>query len=244
MWGTIIGAGISAIGSLFGDDDDEKVTKTEVDYVKMAENAERAGFNPLTAIRNGGSAGFTNTTHPGLSSMTGIGQAFGTIGNALMSFDPRADERAQLEEDMMRAQLNRIQNGDTRQSMWSMDVPTAAKSTTVNAAGQSIAPLFIPPGNPEVGNTTVTNPLPTGSGFVIDTRFKDAESGETRYGDIMQEVFGIGNVLADTAANISWPKDDSSTWQHLNPNYGGRGNLPKPPAKPKAKGQYLRPWGQ
>lgn len=141
MWGPIIGAGISAIGSLIGSDDDDKETKTTVDYVAMAREAERAGFNPLTAIRNGGSAGFTTTHHPSLSASSGIGEALGTIGNAIMAFDPRADERADLEEQLMRGQLQRIQNGNTKQSMWSMDVPTATKSTTVNAGNQSTSAL-------------------------------------------------------------------------------------------------------
>lgn len=144
FWGPIIGAGISAIGSLFGKGEEQKTT-TEVDYVKMAANAEKAGFNPLTAIRNGGSAGFTTTSHPGLSMMAGIGEAFGTIGNALMAFDPRADERAALEEKLMRAQLHRIETGQTKQSMWSMDVPTAARSTVVTASGGSTTAAAQPP---------------------------------------------------------------------------------------------------
>lgn len=145
-WGPIIGAGISALGSLFGKDDDEKVVRQEVDYEAMARNAEKAGFNPLTAIRNGGSAGFTNTIHPALSSAAGFGEAFATLGNALMSFDARADERAALEDRLMQAQISALnRSGEAASRSFAMDTPSAAGSTRVGADNRPINP-------PKVGN--------------------------------------------------------------------------------------------
>lgn len=137
-WGPIIGAGISAIGSLFGGGDDE--TTTTVNYKQMAKAAEKAGFNPLTVLRNGGSAGFTTTSHPALSGWTGFAQ---TIGNALMAFDPRADERAALEDKLLQAQLESVQRSNTAadaRAMWSFDVPTAAASTRVGPNGRPVEP--------------------------------------------------------------------------------------------------------
>lgn len=135
-WGPIIGAGLSAIGSLFGDDDEE--TTTTVNYKMMARKAEQAGFNPLTAIRNGGSAGFTTTHHPGLSMVDRFGQAFQTIGNAIMSFDARADERAELEQQLLRAQIGEInRRGGASQRLWGMDIPTAAGSTRSSSPGRT-----------------------------------------------------------------------------------------------------------
>lgn len=132
-WGPIIGAGISAIGSLFGGKDEE--TTTTINYKQMAKAAEKAGFNPLTALRNGGSAGFTTTSHPGLSMMDRFGSAFQTIGNALMSYDARADERADLELRIQRAELDRLQKTPlvARQSF---DVPTAAGSSRSVSPGK------------------------------------------------------------------------------------------------------------
>lgn len=110
MWGQIIGAGISALGSLFGGDDDEQTTTTTVDYKAMVRAAEKAGFNPLTVLRNGGAAGFsTQVHHPAMSS--GIAEAAGTIGNFLMSWDPQAQRRADLEYQIAAAQLDLIQRG-------------------------------------------------------------------------------------------------------------------------------------
>lgn len=139
FWGPIIGAGISAIGSFFGGSDDEETTTT-VDYKKMAREAEAAGFNPLTAIRNGGSAGFTTTHHPGLSASDRFGAAFQTIGNAIMSFDARADERAELEQQLLKAQIGQInRQGGASQRLWSMEVPTAAGSTFSTKPGRGAA---------------------------------------------------------------------------------------------------------
>lgn len=141
-WGPIIGAGISAIGSLLGGDDDKETTTT-IDYRAMAKAAEKAGFNPLTAIRNGGSAGFTTTTHPALSAADRFGQAFGVLGNALMSFDARADERAALENQLLQRQLDHLNKTDAAASTsFAMETPAAAGSSRVDAGGK---PLVNPP---------------------------------------------------------------------------------------------------
>lgn len=200
-WGPIIGAGISALGSLFGGDDDEETTTT-IDYRKMAREAERAGFNPLTAIRNGGSAGFTTTTHPGLSMADRFGQAFQTIGNALASFDARADERADLELRIQRAELERIQKANLGGQRMSFDAPHASGSTRSNSSARAGTGVGAP--TPTVSgaqNRTATNPFPTDSGIVIDTNVSDAEAWTTRYGEAGEWVGGI------SAADADWQKN-------------------------------------
>lgn len=202
-WGPIIGAGISALGSLFGKDDDEKVVRQEVDYEAMARNAEKAGFNPLTAIRNGGSAGFTNTIHPALSSAAGFGEAFATLGNALMSFDARADERAALEDRLMQAQISALnRSGEAASRSFAMDTPSAAGSTTVDANGR--------PQQFESRPASVTNPYKY---LAVNPALADAEAAETRYGDILQEVFGIGNAIGDVATNIKKNTESYDFWK-------------------------------
>lgn len=115
MWGQIIGAGISALGSILGSDDDEQETTTRVNYNQMAKDAEAAGFNPLTVLRNGGAAGHTTVTHPGLAS--GWGEAAQTIGNFMMSWDPMSQKRAELDYQIAQAQLDMIQRGGFHQGL-------------------------------------------------------------------------------------------------------------------------------
>lgn len=147
-WGPILGAGISAIGSLFGGSDDDETT-TRIDYKRMANDAMEAGFNPLTAIRNGGSAGFTTVSHPALSGAA-FGGAFQTIGNALMSWDARADERAELELEIQRAQLVGL-NRSNAASQYSMSSPALDVPAALGSSRKAVA-------TPELGS--LGNPAP------------------------------------------------------------------------------------
>ena len=146
--GAAIGAAGSVISGLLNKDDGK--VETTVDYRAMAKAARAAGFNPLTALRNGGSAGFQVTHGPAMSAFAGIGPAVSTIGNALMAYDPNADVRAALENRLMEAQIGKLNSETAR--MRSFDVPSAAGATLVtNANGTK-------PVQPELG--TKENPAP------------------------------------------------------------------------------------
>ncbi len=85
MWGQIIGAGVSGLLGLFGKKKEKKQeTTTRINYGEMVADARAAGFNPLTALRNGGSAGFTTTTAPTVSQLPEALSNFGgVLGQAL-----------------------------------------------------------------------------------------------------------------------------------------------------------------
>lgn len=205
MWGQIIGAGISALGSLFGKDDEEK-TETTINYKKMARAAEQAGYNPLTAIRNGGSAGFTTTTHPGLSMSDKFGSAFQTLGNALMSYDARAEDRAHEEQMLVKQQLFKIQNAQSN-VRHSFDVPTAAGATrsskaATGGAGEGVKPTATLSGTE---NRTATNPFDTNSGILIDPNTPDANAATNRYGELGEIIFGVHAGLRDWDINREPP---------------------------------------
>ncbi|MER8365964.1 hypothetical protein [Mesorhizobium sp. M1378] len=140
MWGELISAGASLIGGLFGDDEE---TTTTVDYDAMVRNAEKAGFNPLTAIRNGGSAGFTTTHHPALSAGSFISDALGKVGNAISSYDPTAKATADLEYKIRQETLANLQ-ADTaarlRASLGGVPVTTGQSRTRVQRGALSTPP--------------------------------------------------------------------------------------------------------
>ncbi|RWP57967.1 hypothetical protein [Mesorhizobium sp.] len=137
MWGELISAGASLLGGLLGDK--EESTKTTIDYREMVKKAESAGFNPLTAIRNGGSAGFVQTSHPGLSSGAFIADAIGKVGNAISSHDPMAEQTAQLEHQIRQETLRNLQADTAARRRASIGgVPVSAGATVVRqAAGVS-----------------------------------------------------------------------------------------------------------
>lgn len=110
MFGKILGAIAGPlIGGIFGGDK-KTTTKSTVDYAQMVKSAEAAGFNPLTALRNGGAAGFSTSTS------SGGGPTFGsTLGNAVsagvdawQNFDPHKEERAEKEMSLLDAQIKNL----------------------------------------------------------------------------------------------------------------------------------------
>lgn len=111
MIGELITGGLGLIGSLFGKK--KQTTTSSVDYQKMVNEASAAGFNPLTAIRNGGSAGFTTTTTPTTSmlpeALANLGGVLGpAIGKAL---DPLEQKKRQLDTALADYQLRQLKQG-------------------------------------------------------------------------------------------------------------------------------------
>jgi hypothetical protein len=210
VWGALIGAGASLLGGVLGSKekkkdrahanalqqqawarDDNRIQRTVAD-------AEKAGINPLTAVRGGASAGNTITHAPGLGGY-GIAEAIGAAGDSLargvqmaFDYDPLDERRAQLELDIQEATLRNL-----NQQMAGLGaVPTASGSRYQYGGGGLGGPSA-----PEEGRTTVTNPWPTNSGMVVNPNYVDAEQWEQRYGDIAQEIAGFGNFLADSGYN-------------------------------------------
>lgn len=111
MIGELISAGATLLGGLFG----RKKQKTEnsVDYVKMANSAKAAGFNPLTALRNGGSAGFTTTTGPTMSALPeALASMGGILGGALQNkLDPLEQKKRQYDTALVDYQLRQLKEG-------------------------------------------------------------------------------------------------------------------------------------
>ncbi|WP_318761689.1 hypothetical protein [Aminobacter niigataensis] len=168
--------------------------------MKMRKNAEAGGFNPLTALRAGGGAGFTTTHSPALASGQFIAEAIGGIGNAIASIDPMRDQTAKLEHQIKQATLANIQ-ADTatrlRASIGGVPVSTGARVV------QSGSPLALPkpgqPFGPEVPalpkQDEIINPFPTGSGVEIPGWLKSGDAWESFLGD-------LGTIPA-TAVNLT-----------------------------------------
>lgn len=207
-----IGSILGGLGGLFGKKKSgPQVVESRVDYQRMVTEAEAAGFNPLTAIRNGGSAGFsTQTTHPALAStgfLGGATDAIASIFDGFAQIDPMKDKRDELEYDLVQAQLGNIQ-ADTEQKRRSFNVPSysggqristengltgvnSGRPVTGSAKLGAIA-------TPSAGDVSVTNPWDNAK---VDPTARDAEMGETRYGDILSNVIGAKNLILDAGVN-------------------------------------------
>lgn len=111
LWGAIGSIGSSLVGGLFGKK--KQTTTSEVNYERMAYLASKAGFNPLTAIRNGGSSGFTSTTSPTVSAMPeALANLGGVLGEALgKKLDPIEAKKRELDTALVDAQLRELKQG-------------------------------------------------------------------------------------------------------------------------------------
>lgn len=231
MLGALIGAGASIIGSLLGSKKEKpQQTTTRINYKQMVEDAEAAGFNPLTALRAGGGAGFTTTTHPALSGYSPIGNAFQTVGAALANYDPQANARADLETKLLTAQLANVQ-ADTKQRMRSFEVPVRTGATAHDQSGNAIRSAAAQGGigfsaKPEQGDFTVTNPYGFGQ---VAPDVPDAQQFEDRNGEILGSIYGGYVMLKDGTHMLKEakplgvrPKNWSEAFERL------KKNLPEP----------------
>lgn len=187
---------MSLLGGLIGSKKKNEEVVNRVDYARMVKDAEAAGINPLTALRNGGAAGFSITSQPVLSSKhAAIGEALGGLGNFIANFDPFEDKMREVQYRTMQAQLENLQ-ADTGLKRKAMFTPPAVTGRRQVTAGPSLGPTAGRSQTPTVEVPTVTNPWPTGWADV-NPGYVDAEAWETRYGDIAQELGGAINMHED-----------------------------------------------
>lgn len=204
----LISSGASLLGGLFGGGK-KKTTKREVDYKKLVKNAQAAGFNPLTALRNGGAAGFAQTTDPGLSSSMFLADAIGNVGSAMAEapLRQRQKERENLRDELIRAQIdntnaqtrfanqprvdyvNSVENrGPTNPSLVNGE-SGAGSSGTGYSAGVDITQ------SPE--RMEAPSLIFSGSHVPYDLGTSNTEEAEQRYGDIVGTAWGVGTAYND-----------------------------------------------
>lgn len=237
MIGAILSAAApSIVSGLFGSND--QTTTSTVDYEQMVQSAEAAGFNPLTALRNGGSSGFsTTTTSAQLSSGKFIADALGK-GYEAFKDEKNAARNAEIERielDTMRQNLKNLQLQEKAytQPNFGFAIPRVEQYTGQHESN-SISDKGVSP------TVTVSNPDRTsisigGVGVKPDHGFSDAEEAEKRYGDVGGAIYGLAVGGADLfESNKQKLKDyfgvrisDVPTYTQMHKRPKGR---PKPPS--------------
>lgn len=205
LFTSILGAVAGPIAGLFKKKEKPQVTENRVNYKQMVADAEAAGFNPLTVLRNGGSAGYgTSVQHPALSSSWGerFADTIATGVSAWANFDPMAEARSNLEYQLVEEQLKTAK----RQGSRSFDVPTYRGGTVRTSPGGFVASNAGPsayasssPGYQSSNNIW--------AGSVFDPWIQQmpgwpsASKVEDEYSDIVGNAYGVAKVLADTSAS-------------------------------------------
>ena len=197
----MIGAGASILGRVLGGGKQE--TTSSVDYVKLVKNAEKAGFNPLTALRNGGAAGFMTTSTPALSAGGVAGEVLGGVGNFLSNFDPMADQKREAEYQLVQAQIGNL-NASTAAMTRAIDRPGSFNvpgytAGTVERRPSGTAGTLSKGGPIEAGKRTVTNPWRGGE---VNPYILDAETFTQRYGE--GEIAETALLGINLGADLAW----------------------------------------
>lgn len=208
----LISAGASILGSVLGG----KKSSNRINYKQMVRDAEAAGFNPLTALRNGGSAGYMQGGNP--TALSRIGDGLGQFGNFIANFDPLQDDKREAEFQLVQAQIANL-NADTSNKVKFGQVPSYTAGNKARVMGEGVAhgqsfksaAVVLPPSagapqTPTVEKPTVTNPYPTDSGVTVNPALSDASSWEERYGEPGDWIGGVLTLLGDGA---TWVND----WQ-------------------------------
>lgn len=224
------------LGGLLGGK--SKTTKSSVDYVKLRDNALKAGFNPLTALRSGGAAGFTQTTQPALSTGEFLADAIGAGFSAAEKYDPHEKERGKLEIDLMKEELRRSKAETGPSFVSAKKIATSPVEFTEApklASNGSLRPV-LRPDLWSAGSTRVF--LPNGSPRVIPKRVADSlmlESGSYinagQYAELVGELRGEGEtavMAGEIGTAIGVPLFGSST---------GNPNKPKPKREKQLRGR-------
>lgn len=188
----LIGAGISALGSLFAPKPKPQTVTNSIDLAKLRADAEANGFNPLTIIRGGGLAGYGVQNIPAAAD-TRLSDALMTFGSGLanFSYDPYGEAKSVAELRLAEAQIKAYGREGVSANMFGQTPKASGVSGFKFWGGE-------------------WNPNPNTS---------DAQDGEARYGELGELLFGLGAMGAD-AYQLSTFKGDVA-WRDLTTGVAG-----------------------
>lgn len=177
------------------EDRDEAREYSRQVYSHLVEDAEAAGFNPLTALRNGGGA--TYNAAAGFAPLSrkapvkqavgdsAIGDTFNAIGDFITNFDPFADQKREQEYRLVESQISAL-NASAMSN-----VPRGAGSFATGGLERRLSGQGGALGKPakwEAGDVTVTNPFKEAN---VTPDVSDAATWEQRYGEPGSWVGGV-----------------------------------------------------
>lgn len=196
------------------EDRDEARTYSRQVLSNLVTDAEAAGFNPLSILRNGGAsnynaaAGFAPLSRaapvrqaPETVVASGdIGAGVSRIGDFLANFDPLADDKREQESRLIESQiaalnaggLSGVKHGRGNFASGDFDRTASAKSGNLSAVTGKPVPF-------KANEAQVTNPW---KWFNVNPNAADGSSYEDRYGEVGGAALGLTTLLADVGQNV------------------------------------------
>lgn len=185
-------------------------TTRGVDFAGMVRAAEAAGFNPMTVLKMGGLAAYTNEntviTAPKLWVAPAPREGFSPGGAGAMAFGQSVSS---IDLSSAYANVAQANLANAQASMLHRTPSTAGMGHVAamrSGGGRVTGPLLAPPKyepnpvrfggplTPEIDTPSVVNPWPGGWGVNVDPNTPNAEWWENRYGELIGGLAGTGVV--------------------------------------------------
>lgn len=190
-------------------------TSHVVDLPGLVKAAQDAGFNPMTILNAGGLSAFTKSTTTNWSSVTGANAAaaaqmsvptapsMGTVVAGALSAGYniyREDQAAKKAYET--AALSSFPSRPTA-TLGSILSGTPAGGNAGGGGAQFAAKSALVAGAPQVPDFEKGTKVNPHSTWKVDPTIPSAEDGETEYGDLLGNVFGVRNLYLNTLYNLS-----------------------------------------
>jgi hypothetical protein len=167
-------------------------------FVRLRDAAEKAGFNPLTALRANPTGGMVNPT-PALASGGFLRDALGAGVQTYFNRDQilKDEERDRLERQLMRQELANMQlqgKAFEKSMKFGFEVPVSN-----NYTGTDMRHTDLNYGLAFAGNE-----------MAVASDTSDAERIERRYSDVVSNIYGMGALARDLG---QWAGKKMNRWQ-------------------------------
>lgn len=198
IFGAVLGKLAGGLaGKLFGGGKQESVTN----FTALRNHALAAGFNPLTALKATGGAGFT-TTSGSLSSNQFLAEAIADSATTWFNRDQiaRDEEMDRLKTEMMREELKDMQRrsklpvGSFGYSIPHVVTTTKAQVAEPPALGRVPSTGILPVTERDVNNSV--------SPWKVDSRWDPAEKVEQEYAEVGSFPYAAAKLVNDLGWNI------------------------------------------
>lgn len=190
---SLISGGSSLFSGLLGR---RKPKAQGIDYRKLRDDAQAAGFNPLTALLAGGGAGYQREFNPELASGAFVAEALGRGLDTYFNTPSAADkesERIRAEFEAETRNQIRLDNSVPRQFGYAL-----TQQRPFSAEQREFAPPLA-----AVEHDLNGSIIAGGREFRRSGWFSPAEEAEKYYGDVGGTLFGSAALAADVAYNVS-----------------------------------------
>lgn len=225
--GAVAGPLVSGLFGLFGSKKKQETT-THVDYQYIRDAASAAGFNPLTALMNGGSANATTISNaPALAAQDFVAEALAKSADTFFNRESYEAQREleRLEVDLAReklAELRKTNSSVARTQSWGYGIPRSTNQTGVDddsSGAPVLAGVHVRGADtrrmsdaPVSGARDILTPF---GNLAVDSRWSSADDVESEYAEVGSFPYAVAKGFWDLGRSFGL-KIGNSSWRWRN----------------------------